>query len=214
VALLNAEEGSGIERTAAKSKSVKGDRRMVVTCDEIEGIFFDRQPDPSKTFGRRKNRASRAIQEDGEWKSVDMVDKDDSLQGTRQSFDASDSRLRPIVRPSQIESAVNGSIGGEKGLQERREETVEEHDKRLDGQQRAEEREMVRRAARRGIVFGFEVLRDHENSSDSRSRATTEGNHRCDLKVRRKCEAVMNGSVVEPSFAKGNWSIRWRERNE
>ncbi|KAK8133308.1 hypothetical protein PG999_001481 [Apiospora kogelbergensis] len=28
---------------------------------------------------------------------------------------------------------------------------------------------------------------------------------------RRYCEAVMNGKVVEPSFAKGNWGIRWRE---
>lgn len=28
---------------------------------------------------------------------------------------------------------------------------------------------------------------------------------------RRKCEAVMNGKAVEPSFAKGSWIIRWRE---
>ena len=27
----------------------------------------------------------------------------------------------------------------------------------------------------------------------------------------RKAEALMNGMVVEPSFAKGNWAIRWRE---
>jgi hypothetical protein len=28
---------------------------------------------------------------------------------------------------------------------------------------------------------------------------------------RRKCEAVMGASVVEASFAKGDWAIRWRE---
>jgi hypothetical protein len=28
---------------------------------------------------------------------------------------------------------------------------------------------------------------------------------------RKMCEAVMNGSVVEPSFAKGDWAVRWRE---
>jgi hypothetical protein len=211
---LNAEEGSGIERTAAKSKSVKGDRRIVVTCDEIEEIFFDRQPDPSKTFGRRKNRASRAIQDDGEWKSVDMVDKDDSPRSKVDPIDPSESQTRPMVRPAQIQSAVNGSIGGEKGLQERHEETAEEYDKRIDGQQRAEEREMVRRAARRGIVFGFEVVGDHDDGQDLTSRAATDREDGNDSKVRRKCEAVMNGSVVEPSFAKGNWSVRWRERNE
>ena len=28
---------------------------------------------------------------------------------------------------------------------------------------------------------------------------------------RKKCEAVMNGQVVEASYAKGEWGIRWRE---
>jgi hypothetical protein len=46
---------------------------------------------------------------------------------------------------------------------------------------------MVRSAARRGVVFGFLVGEGSEE--------------------RRKCEAVMNGIVVEPSFAKGDWSI-------
>ncbi|KAJ1331752.1 endopolyphosphatase [Microdochium nivale] len=27
----------------------------------------------------------------------------------------------------------------------------------------------------------------------------------------RKCEAVMQGKVVEPSYAKGDWGVRWRE---
>jgi hypothetical protein len=31
------------------------------------------------------------------------------------------------------------------------------------------------------------------------------------LEGRRMCEAVMHGAVVEPSYAKGDWSIRWRE---
>jgi hypothetical protein len=29
---------------------------------------------------------------------------------------------------------------------------------------------------------------------------------------KRKCEAVMKGAVVEASFAKGEWGIRWREK--
>lgn len=57
------------------------------------------------------------------------------------------------------------------------------------GMQKAKEREMVRRAARRGVAFGFEM---------------EEGK-------RRSVEAVQWGRVVESSFAKGEWGVRWRE---
>ncbi|KAJ0158881.1 hypothetical protein CTA2_10703 [Colletotrichum tanaceti] len=95
------------------------------------------------------------------------------------------------VRPPQTRSQVNGSVGGEKGRAERVEETDEMRSKRAEGQRRAHEREMVRCAARRGVVFGFLV--DGRDGS------------------RRKCEAVMQGKVVEPSYAKGDWAVRWRE---
>lgn len=58
------------------------------------------------------------------------------------------------------------------------------------GMQKAKEREMVRRAARRGVAFGFEM---------------EEG------KKRRRVEAVQWGRVVESSFAKGEWGVRWKE---
>lgn len=74
-------------------------------------------------------------------------------------------------------------------------------DKRQQGQKRAEEREMVRRAARRAVVFGFP-----SNQTEVATQNQLPGDQ-----SRRKCEAVMNGQVVEPSFAKGNWAIRWRE---
>lgn len=57
------------------------------------------------------------------------------------------------------------------------------------GMNKAKEREMVRRAARRGVAFGFEM---------------EEGK-------RRSVEAVQRGRVVESSFAKGEWGVRWRE---
>jgi hypothetical protein len=50
---------------------------------------------------------------------------------------------------------------------------------------------MVRKAARRGCAFGFTVEGEEE---------------------KKKCEAVMKGVVVESSFAKGEWGVRWRER--
>lgn len=57
------------------------------------------------------------------------------------------------------------------------------------GMQKAKEREMVRQAARRGVAFGFEM-------EDGK---------------RRNVEAVQRGRVVESSFAKGEWGVRWRE---
>lgn len=55
------------------------------------------------------------------------------------------------------------------------------------GMQRARERELVRQAARRGVAFGF-VVGD----------------------ARKRVEAVQGGRVVESSFAKGDWGVRWR----
>lgn len=59
------------------------------------------------------------------------------------------------------------------------------------GMQRAKEREMVRRAARRAVAFGF--LEESEEGK------------------RRKVEAIQGGRVVESSFAKGEWGVRWKE---
>ncbi|KAK8121650.1 hypothetical protein PG984_010320 [Apiospora sp. TS-2023a] len=141
------------------------------------------------------------------------------------------------IRPAQSVSQVNGSVGGEKGRAERTEETEESLQKRIAGQRRAREREMVRCAARRGVAFGFVIPDedlDHDHDHDqggSKARkgggkkhakkTTGSGKHDGDgegdskggddTKNRKFCEAVMSGKVVEPSFAKGNWSIRWRE---
>lgn len=220
VDLLNAEPGCGVDRTAAASKLVKGDRRIVVTCDEIEEIVFWNRHDPSKTFGCKKNRASRAIgHEEEEWRSVDTVDSDGSVSDHgSQPLSPPKSQGGPRIRPAQTESEVNGGIGGEKGWAERQTENSEDLAKRQEGQRRAEEREMIRRAARRLIVFGHSA--EAGPSSTSRSEAVSQG--RAEKKIagdrahsskdpQRKCEALMNGAVVEPSFAKGNWAIRWRE---
>lgn len=99
-------------------------------------------------------------------------------------------------RESQDVSEVNGRVGGEKGRAERIEEGEEMLGRGIEGQRKAHQREMVRCAARRGVAFGF-LLKKGENQDVS--------------KERRKCEAVMQDRVVEPSFAKGDWSIRWRK---
>ena len=209
------------------SKSVKGDDRIIVECSVAEDVVFQRGKDPEKVYGRRKNRRARFVVEKPEdWRSVDMVDDappravtntalpldpasdEDTMSGSEgeqeggvvlESQDQSQDQLPDAVeygygggkiRPPQAQNDVNGSVGGEKGWAERVEETDEMKAKRREGQKRADEREMVRKAARRGCAFGFAV----------------EGEEK------RKCEAVMKGVVVEASFAKGEWGIRWREK--
>ena len=215
MALLDNERDSGLDSTRAKDRFVKGDHRIIVTCDEIEEIVFGSRFDPEKVYGRRKNRASRAIKsKDDEWKSVDMEDTDEDEERERVALAVANQALGQHVRPTQIESDVNFSVGGERGKAEKLEETSEDLEKRLKGQKQAEERKIVRRAARRAVVFGFEIegVVDRETSTrpknGKRKTVKTEGTSQ---PSRRKCEALMNGSAVEPSYAKGDWSIRWRD---
>ncbi|KAI5274282.1 hypothetical protein E4T47_02806 [Aureobasidium subglaciale] len=125
--------------------------------------------------------------------------------------DADVVKMKGRVRPPQSESDVNGSVGGEKGWAEKIHETPEMLQKRREGQRRAEEKEMVKCAARRAVVFGLESNRvlAGEGKKGKKGRDDEEGEPK--QEGRRMCEAVMHGAVVEPSYAKGDWSIRWRE---
>ncbi|XPS96321.1 hypothetical protein M3J09_005591 [Ascochyta lentis] len=226
------------KKKASKTKNTpKGDHRIIIDCTAVEELVFNREKDPEKVYGRRKNRRARFVVEKPEdWKSVDMVDKTESApptasQDTASSAEDTYSDSEPEeqgggitlengtaslatqtlgdtveygygggkVRPPQDQSDINGSIGGEKGWAERQHETEEAKQRRLEGQRRADQREMVRKAARRGCAFGFLAEGD-------------EGVRGGEKGERRKCEAVMKGVVVEASFAKGEWGVRWREK--
>ncbi|KAI1264214.1 hypothetical protein F5Y18DRAFT_417908 [Xylariaceae sp. FL1019] len=218
VQLLSGQEaGNDAQHTDRdrRKKSGKGDPRILVSCSDVEMAVFGDRSDPLKVFGRRKNRASRAIEESDELKSDlfgsayhheqadNETDQDQGLDVQEPYVDGDilarlSIRSGTRVRPAQLVSEVNGSVGGEKGWAERADETEEMSIRRIEGQKRAAEREMVRSAARRGVVFGFVVSED--------GRGDVHGDD-----TRRKCEVVQKGKVVEPSFAKGEFSIRWRE---
>lgn len=212
----------------AQTKGKKGDRRIIVTLSEVETIVFGGRQDPEKVFGRKKNRARRGVPDGDTWKSVDMVE---DVAQARETEDGTDTdtagsaideghsdeggaKLPDMVnlriRPPQDQSEVNGSIGGEKGWAERQEETPEMLQKRREGQKRAEEKELVKCAARRAVAFGLLVDQDAE-IAPAKGRKKKDGELEEAKQVQKKCEAVMNGAVVEPSFAKGDWAIRWRE---
>ena len=127
------------------------------------------------------------------------------------------------VRPPQSQSEVNGSIGGEKGWAEKIVETPEMLQKRLDGQKRADERELVRCAARRlcafGVVVDDPIMGGEAKTKGAKGKGKGKGKQKGgndsedggEQENRKKCEAIMSGSVVEASYAKGEWGIRWRE---
>lgn len=207
--------GSGGDKKTDKKggKKSKGDSRVVVSCEVVEDYLFGQGhkeegaahdhdvSDASIDLGEGSEHGSHVSEPVN---SVDSDSKDTNL--TRAEMEARDidgHRLAALsvrsgtrIRPPQEISEVNGSVGGEKGRAERADETPEMLEKRLQGQKKVKEREMVRCAARRGVVFGFPV---GDGSSDGGKLET------------RKCEAVMQGKIVEPSFAKGEWGIRWRE---
>ena len=78
------------------------------------------------------------------------------------------------------------------------------------GRQRAANREKVRQAARRGVVFGFLV---DETGYDNGGERKTGGDFGEKGQKRRRVEAVQGGRVVEASFAKGEWGVKWRDDN-
>lgn len=176
-------------------KKPKGDPRLLVSCSTVETAVFGERHDPEKTAGRNRDRAKRGLPDADEWTSVDMADEpitsDDTEVVDGDMLARMSIRSGTRIRPAQDVSEVNGGVGGEKGWAERTEENEEMLQKRIEGQQKAHERELVKCAARRGVAFGFLLKPNTEE--------------------RRKCEAVMQGKVVEPSFAKGDWSIRWRD---
>lgn len=121
----------------------------------------------------------------------------------------------------ELEGGVRLDEKGEKLIVGGEAETPELVAKRRAGQKRAEEREFVRCVVRRAVVFGVEVEGwEGAGSSSGGSKKGKKGKGKGDevdevaeteVKPRRKCEACMQGVVVEPSFAKGDWCVRWRD---
>jgi hypothetical protein len=217
-----------------KPQRKKGETRVLLPLSVLEEAVFGSRSDPERAFGRRKNRAFRGVREDGEWRSVDMEDNDsEEGDGTitrwpepistwegAEDFDGEDLDVDGGVRLSERrdwDEEEDGGAGAEP-------ETPELAARRRAGQKKAEEREFVRCVVRRAVVFGVEVEGWEEvggnggggakkgKKGKGRRDADSEAEDvQSEVKPRRKCEAVMSGQVVEPSFAKGDWSVRWRD---
>jgi hypothetical protein len=209
----------------------KGESRVLLPLSILEEAVFGPRGDPERSFGRRRNRAFRGVREDGQWRSVDMED-DSEGEGS-----GARSRPEPIGTWEEAEDFEGDDLEIEGGVKLMRRgwddeggedlgggevETPELMARRRAGQKKAEEREFVRCVARRAVVFGVEVPGWEEvGGGAGGSKKSKKGKGRNaeededvvenEVKPRRKCEAVMSGQVVEPSFAKGDWCVRWRD---
>lgn len=187
-------------------------RRGVPDAPERKSVDMVDDEDPQS--GRQ---ASSADMPPGESED-DFGNETDGSAHSQDRFVTDGVSLR--IRPPQSRSDVNFSVGGERGWAEKIEETPEMQQRRLDGARKAEEKETVKQAARRAVVFGLPVPYD-SRVSDQNCKSSKKKNNKAQPNqskdgneshlILRKCEALMNNGVVEPSFAKGNWSIRWRE---
>jgi hypothetical protein len=233
----SAQEGEVRDETADDKSSTptpisaprkKGESRVLLPLSILEEAVFGSRADPERSFGRRRNRAFRGVREDGQWRSVDMEDDSEGERGARpepigtwdeaEDFEGDDLEFEGGVklerRAWDDESDELGGVGEV--------ETPELMAKRRAGQKKAEEREFIRCVVRRAVVFGVEVAGwedvaggagGSKKSRKGKGRNAEEDDEivQNEVKPRKKCEAVMSGQVVEPSFAKGDWCVRWRD---
>lgn len=147
----------------------EGRERRIVRCEDVErAVFTKTRTDDGVSGGGVELLNADGLGEDGQSDAGEEAEDDDGCGGVR---------LPSIMEPPAASTTMKPTS------EDRRNKTAREL-----GMQKAKEREMVRRAARRGVAFGFE---------------TKEG--------KRRVEAVQWGRVVESSFAKGEWGVRWRE---
>ncbi|MCJ1291803.1 hypothetical protein MMC34_003348 [Xylographa carneopallida] len=199
-----------------RPRPLKGDSRRLILCSEVERYVFAHAPDPARTYGRQKNRPKRGVPDEGEWRSVDMEERSagshtryseshspNEDEGDDGEDDSSEVAGVPIRLPSSHTSTQTPDLTAvcptnQPTPPQPTSPPPPAHDlsARRAGQQRAEERELVRQAARRGVAFGFLVVGGGSGSAGAEER--------------RRCEAVQGGRVVEASFAKGEWGVRWR----
>ncbi|CAJ2512328.1 Uu.00g053430.m01.CDS01 [Anthostomella pinea] len=150
-----------------KKKAVKGDPRILVSCDEVEtAVFGPRNSDPEKTFGRKKNRASRVLPTSSENENENETsngrrqegeggvgDEEDTVaihsgDGSLGDFDVDEEEV--AARPDIIDGDVLARLSIRSGTRVRPPQTVSEVNGSVGGEKgRAERIEETEEMARR-----------------------------------------------------------------
>lgn len=184
-------------RPAARPRKAKGDPRILVSCRAVEDAVFGHARAGQEAVAEHEALGTPHTGGNGDAPPADEpagspeAQSEDPGMGTRHAPPDGDGTEEDAL--DRTEDAEGDSAVVEK---------------RRQGQQKAQEREMVRCAARRGVIFGFLMPAAEESTGKAGPERRTDA---AEGGERRLCEAVMAGKVVEPSFAKGDWGIRWRE---
>ena len=201
------------KRQKLKNKDVE----KLVLCSAVERYIFGNNDTENQTLDRRNSESDSSEMElEDSMSAVTHVYGEDNSsldEDSDQALPALGSGVSLDLNSTNIIPAKVQGNGTDRFLEEQRMKT------KL-GMVKAEQKEIVKRAARRGCVFGFALVADPADSLSSAREADTKASveervkpdfNKDTVDARRKCEVVSNGRVVEPSFAKGDWGIRWRE---
>ena len=192
-------------------QGAKGEGKRTIMCQEIEDFVFgegDVKPTPDERILAQKGKTKRrglpegsASYEPPESALLDESDIDDytraeEVAGVPIHFDRSRTQEQGISHPKVVS---RNPLPTEADVERRRA-----------GQEKADRRELVRQAGRRGAVFGFwdpQMVGDKRGRDGNGGFGGTENVEQ----TRRRVEIVQQGKVVEGSFAKGEWGVRWVE---
>lgn len=179
----------------SRGKHVKGESRILVPCGVVERYVFGTEEEPEDAKTQDKDHSAEEESDvEREREEVAEPELAPVVSQTNEAFARFDDEgVAGIAVHDPIQPDDEGrhrSAPATKQDAKKADAVDELEEKRRQGQRKAKHKEMARCAARRGVIFGFAV----EGSSE-----------------RRLCEAVVSGKVVEPSYAKGDWAIRWRE---
>ena len=211
----NSKRKSKKQRQKPKNK----DAENVVLCSTVEQFVFGENDADQRVNPRQPESATGEC----EFEEYQLKGSENDVESSSSLSDETERTLPALGSGVPLESinshenliATSGN-GSERYLQEQR-------DKAKLGMIKAEQKETVKRAARRGCIFGFALAANPADTLSPTHGTLTKASAKDKLKpnfngdavgARRKCEAVSNGRVVEPSFAKGNWGIRWREKDQ
>ena len=166
----------------------QGAGRRVVRCDEVEARVFGH---PARASSVHPSKGSRDSGGEGESDTAfsDQTSDDDDEDGG-----VSLGEYMAPTAPSKTQLVVPENLTPQQL-----------------GRHRAANREKVRQAARRGTIFGFLAHALEPTDASLISPQTKDSNS--DGPRRRKVEAVQGGRIVEASFAKGPWGVRWKDEH-
>ena len=181
--------GSGTEGVGERKGMGRG---RIVLCSEVERLLFG-----SGALSKSTTNELASKEEEKEEEREETASDSSSEQHRDEQADTPDGD-GGVLLPTNPPSLKN----------------AQQNDARTTGHHRALHREKVRQAARRGVAFGFLVPCSPSPGESAGEAISGHGNGDGDgesdrKREKRKVEAVQAGRVVESSFAKGEWGVRW-----